>query len=237
MLTRQRLQMPPVLPPRTSSDLLLEKEPRLAGLLPEGESIVFTDISINDHVTDRTRMMVARRSNGSLYSVNWAERDRLQKAYFPLPGQRVLPPLMFEAKQLKTALDNKKICYILDRACVQFEPDDPIFIATRTTVFDYVIKHNLFDHLFGTRHLGPLALHALLNQRHQALVRFLVDHSLKATFGFIHLYKQITQMSWPDVTGKESLVKGFTKISMELDAELDANEKSLIRKVAMVIFN
>lgn len=223
-----------MLPARARSDVLIEEDPRLAGFLPTGESIVFTDVSINDHVTDRTRMMVARRSDGSLYSVNWEERDLLQKTYFPLPGQRLLTPLMFEPEHLKTMLAKKNFCYILDRACVQFEPDDPIFINTRSAVFDYVLQEGDIKHIYGTRHLGPLALHAILTLRYQPVLYFLMEHSLKATLGFLHLIQRITALSWKDILDQKVDSKEFEGISVDIDAKFTNEQEKNIKIAAEV---
>ncbi len=234
LLTRQRLQMPPVLPARTRSDVLLEKEPRLASIVPAGQSFVFTDVSINDDITDRTRMMVARRADGSLYSVNWEDRDRLQKIFFPLPGQRIRVPRMFEPAHLKGMLAKGQARYILDRACVQFEPDDPLFISTRSAVFDHVLAQGPLDDLFATRHLGPLALHAVLTQRYQPLMLFLRDRSPKAAFGLLCLLRELAGAGWEAVAGSPEAGQVLQGVSCELDAEWTAEERKAVLNATRV---
>ena len=53
-------------------------------------------------------------------------------------------------------LGPEKYVYVLDRNCVQFEPDHPLYIRTCNIVFDHVDVHGNYEDLVSTRHFGAL---------------------------------------------------------------------------------
>ncbi|VDP75530.1 unnamed protein product [Echinostoma caproni] len=172
--TSQRLQMPPVLAARNDNDTgrLISSDRGLQGLLPSNYRLVFTDISLGR--TRRNRLIVIREPNGDLRHASMAERDRINSVYFPLPGRRLRTPLMFSPEYLQGMLERRQFLYILDRACAQFEPDDPQYIRVCHAVYDAVNQlawtpiHTDLDELNPlrslrhTRHFGPMVLYMIL---------------------------------------------------------------------------
>ena len=58
---------------------------------------------------------------------------------------------MFEPSNLSEILGPKKYEYILDRCCVQFEPDHPLFIQTAEAVYSHIDENGNYDRLYSTR--------------------------------------------------------------------------------------
>ena len=52
-------------------------------------------------VHDRDRLMVAREPSGTLRHMTEEERERLNQIYFPKPGRRIKPPVLFEIENLE----------------------------------------------------------------------------------------------------------------------------------------
>lgn len=49
--------------------------------------------------------------------------------------------------------------FILDRACLQFEPDDPLYISTAEATYDAIDRKGHYDFLKSTRHFGPMVFY------------------------------------------------------------------------------
>lgn len=184
IFTEQRLQMPPVLNARKDvGDQVIAKDPKLQGILPNNSRLVFADI--DPRCPRSKRLIVVREPDGVLRHATASERDRVNQVYFPLPGRTLWTPKMFEEQYLQSLLDRGSFLYILDRACVQFEPDDPNFIRVCRRVYDHVdelswtpIHHTTYQYsnkpnpvnplqlLRHTRHYGPLALYLIAVRNH-----------------------------------------------------------------------
>lgn len=70
--------------------------------------------------------------------------------------QILLLILQFSSQDL---LDRKEYIFILDRACVQFEPDDPDYQEVTREVYEHINREKHFDILRSTRHFGPMVFH------------------------------------------------------------------------------
>jgi len=62
----------------------------------------------------------------------------MRQIYFPISGRELIMPKMFEEKYLEKILEKGDYEFILDRACIQFEPDDE----------DYIRVNNIFLFIF-----------------------------------------------------------------------------------------
>lgn len=62
-------------------------------------------------------------------------------------------------------LGPEKYVYVLDRNCVQFEPDHPIYIRTCSIVFEHLDTHGHYEVLQSTRHYGALLFHLAFEKR------------------------------------------------------------------------
>eukprot|EP00092_Neocalanus_flemingeri_P038724 GFUD01042166.1.p1 GENE.GFUD01042166.1~~GFUD01042166.1.p1 ORF type:complete len:345 (-),score=48.84 GFUD01042166.1:57-1049(-) len=209
----KKLAMPPVMEERTTATQVLEKDELLAGF--DTSKYVFTDISFG--ISERSRIIVVRETDGTLRTSNWDEQDRLNQTYFPREGRRHYVPTMFETDHLKEILEPSKYEYVLDRNCLQFEPDHPVYIRTCNTVFDHINEHRHFDSLHSTRHYGPMVFNFCWNKQLDELLAHLVwNDRLVEAVDAIKLYLKIhpdCKMNSTDLSSclNEDLVRSFAK--------------------------
>ncbi|XP_048512904.1 28S ribosomal protein S22, mitochondrial isoform X2 [Athalia rosae] len=98
-------------------------------------------------------------TDGILREADPKERHRLNQIYFPLEGREIDTPKLFDQDYLKDLLSREEYEFILDLACVQFEPNAAEYHEITKSVYDYVNSMKHFEHLRSTRHFGPLAFH------------------------------------------------------------------------------
>ncbi|ESP01116.1 hypothetical protein LOTGIDRAFT_95025, partial [Lottia gigantea] len=142
----------PFMEERKSIDVTLEENPQLEAF--DSSNLAFIDISAG--FINRDRFMTIREPSGKLRKVDWEERDRLNFVVNPIKGRLVHPPIIFEEKQLDEVLNDGKVIYVLDRAVVQYEPDDPEFIRVTHRAYEFINSERLFDVIRATRHFGTL---------------------------------------------------------------------------------
>ncbi|XP_060074123.1 small ribosomal subunit protein mS22-like [Ylistrum balloti] len=184
------LKMPPFMKEKDSTTKVLSKNPEIAPALTS--KYVFTDISLG--VGNRDRIIVIRDVDGTLRTANPEERIRANQIYYPKFGVSAVPPKMFEQSHLEYLLENglTDIVYILDRVCVQFEPDDKDFIRVTQTIYEYVKENRCFSKLGSTRFFGPMAFYFILKKDIQYLLVDMIQHDLLLdAVSLIHLYKYI----------------------------------------------
>ncbi|KAF6770769.1 hypothetical protein AHF37_10172 [Paragonimus kellicotti] len=174
--TNQRLQMPPVLAEHVETTVgggVISRDPKLQGLLPGNYKLVFTDISPGE--SSRDRLIVVREPDGVLRHATTSERNRMNTIYFPPSGRQLRVPMMFQGRYLQDMLDRGQYLYVLDRACNQFEPDDPQYLRVCHSVYEHINQRawtpihsedqepptNPLRSLRHTRHYGPLALYLI----------------------------------------------------------------------------
>lgn len=151
----EKLQMPPVVPVRKEIDYVFSNDVELQGY--DTSKYLFTDISFGK--TDRTRRIVVREPDGTLRKAKWDERNRANHIYFTHPGHCMKVPQMFQPECLKPILERGEYEFILDRACVQFEPDDPEYHRVVKTTYEHVDANQKYQSLRSTRHYGPLVFY------------------------------------------------------------------------------
>ena len=157
------LKMPPVVAEEHRPIELVSKDPGLMDF-DEGK-IVITDITFG--VNDRERTILVRHENGTLETADDETRSRMNQIYNPKEGRNLVVPQMFEPELLKIGLQNGNYEFILDRACVQFEPFESDYHRVTSQVYLKLNETNEFDRLRSTRHFGPmtffLAWHRLID--------------------------------------------------------------------------
>lgn len=116
---------------------------------------VITDITYGINDADRT--IVVRQLDGTLETADAQTRKRINQAYFPQPGRKILVPRMFEGEMLRKCLDRLDYEFVLDRMCVQFEPYEQEFHDISSQVFQHINDTKQFDILRSTRHFGPMS--------------------------------------------------------------------------------
>jgi len=158
---------------------LEEAEPEILANNPEIQGyddtdVVFTDISLG--ATDRTRLIVVREPNGILRRANRLERLRMNQFYYPIEGRLHYIPKMFEEEHLEEVLTRKEYIFVLDRACVQFEPDDPDYHRVTRRTFEVINENKDFDALRSNRYFGSLVFHLVINDCIDDLFLHFINH-------------------------------------------------------------
>lgn len=148
----EMLQMPPVIKVREPVNEILSNDPALIGF--EKCKLIFTDITFG--ISNRDRLIVIRHPDGTLAKADGDTRHRMNQVYFPEKGREICTPKMFENEQLKSLLERQEYEYVLDRACLQFEPDDPLYQKVTSLTYQHLNDTNNFEILRSTRHFGPL---------------------------------------------------------------------------------
>jgi len=169
----KRIQMPPVMEPRKPIKKEISYEPAIQGL--HDSKIVVVDISMN--VKDRDRKIVVREPDGTLREADWDERDRMQHIFYPRKGKEDLVPQMFQDEYLYALLHKHEFSFILDRACCQFEPDDPAYIDITEKTYDFIDKEKQYDLVHSTRHFGPLAFYLVTNKKLDNLLQHYITNN------------------------------------------------------------
>jgi len=230
---RTKLQMPPVLDQRSEIDVVLERDPAIKGY--DASPIVFTDITFGVH--DRDRIIVVREPDGTLREASWEQRDRANQIYFPTEERKLDVPAMFEPEKLKDILGPDRYEYILNRNCVQFEPDHPVYIRTAEAVYEDIAAHGHYDVLYSTRHYGPMVFYLVYNKKCDDLVVHYLRRknldgaaSVARLFGLIHEDSEVAgKLDMPALdlirlyTNSDSLKS--SKVHLTLEAALEAIEQ------------
>merc|ERR1712106_1309669 len=165
------LQMPPILKVRAPIQKVFAQDPALKGL--DTVKYVFTDITPN--VRDRDRLIAVRDPEGTLRSATWEERERINQIYNPQSGKKIGHPRMFLDENLKEVLSREKYEFILDRACVQYAPDDPDYQRVTSETYETIESRRSFDVLLSTRHYGPFCFYLAWNKKHDNLLIYLIQ--------------------------------------------------------------
>eukprot|EP00057_Strongylocentrotus_purpuratus_P011881 XP_011666355.1 PREDICTED: 28S ribosomal protein S22, mitochondrial [Strongylocentrotus purpuratus] len=171
---RMRLQMPPVLEERTPIDEVLEEDEGLAGL--DTANVVFTDITYG--LNDRKRFVVVREPSGRLRKATWEERDRIMQIYIPRERREVEVPPLFHDEQLPAVFANERHEFLLDAACVQFEPDAAGFLAVHQKAYEDLASTEMYDVLRSTRHFAGMAYYFSKHKRIDGLLTDMIQRDL-----------------------------------------------------------
>lgn len=223
---RKRLQMPPVVKTRGEINEVLSIDEALQGF--ETSKLVFTDISFG--ITDRDRLIVVRELDGTLRSAEWEERDRINFIYFPKRGKEIKPSDVFHGEYLKDLMNRCAYEYVLDRACIQYEPDDPEYKRVTEYVYENVNKTNNFNSLRSTRHFGPLVFYLAWNNKIDNLLCDLIESKeIDEAVTLIRLYHKL-QPEARSATTKYDSSDDPTELILHY-AELDSFKEPYIKKL------
>lgn len=205
---KERLKMPPLLQEREPIKKVLARNPELQGF--DNCTYLFTDIS--QGISDRNRVIVARDPDGILREASWEERQKMCQVYFPAFGREIHVPKMFEDQHLDDCLSQEAYEFVLDRACTQFEPDDPDYIRVTRKTYDHIDKTGKYADLRSTRHFGPMALHLVLSKQIDGLMfHFISKQEIASASDLVRLFHTVeTGASNPDVD-EIKLVEDYIK--------------------------
>lgn len=182
------LQMPPVLKEREPVDEVLSRDPAILGY--DTAKFIFTDITFG--MSDRKRVVVVREPDGTLRKASWEERERMNQIYNPRPGRKLHKPIMFEEEYLKDVLSQEKYEFILERACAQFDPDDPTYQRVCCMTYEAVDEKRKYDALHSTRHYGPMCFYLAWHKKmDNLLIKFVQEEKLPDCVSLIQLYHHI----------------------------------------------
>ncbi|XP_029637806.1 28S ribosomal protein S22, mitochondrial [Octopus sinensis] len=188
-LGKARLQMPPVMKAQKDlSDVVLSNDTCLDKL--NKKKLVFTDISLD--VSHKKRFIVVREPDGKLRHASVDERARLIQTYFPFEGRKILSPKMFQGEQLEKLLEKGSFQYILDKACIQFEPDHPDYIQITQRTYEFIRQVGAFDTLRSTRHFGPMVFYYIwYNKVDRLLMDMIERNQISDAADVVRLYNLI----------------------------------------------
>ncbi|RZF41048.1 hypothetical protein LSTR_LSTR002680 [Laodelphax striatellus] len=227
----EKLQMPPVLPPRKEIDEVISEDPNLAGF--ERSNIVFTDITFGK--SDVNRLIVIRETNGRLRKANWDERFRMNQVYFPAEGRKMNPPSLFKQENMLRLCEEQRYEFLLDLACIQFEPDDPEYLRITETVYDSIDEAQAYELLRSTRHYGPLMFHLVTNRSiDNVLVENLQTDRLEDAVWAISLY----HLLHPESKSKSTeLIPGEELQFIKSYIETDSKKRGLLEMSLQTYLN
>lgn len=85
--------------------------------------------------SNQDRHVVVREASGALREATWEERDRMMQVYFPSLGRKMWLPHMLTEEGLIPMLEEGRYRDILERVCLQCEPDssDHIRVSVLTS--------------------------------------------------------------------------------------------------------
>ncbi|XP_012270953.1 28S ribosomal protein S22, mitochondrial [Orussus abietinus] len=182
------LQMPPVVKQRKEINKILCKDVALQG--HDTAKYVFTDITFG--IKNSDRLIVIRETDGTLRYAKWDERSRVNQVYFPIKGKEFRMPKMFQQEHLEPVLLRKDYEFILDRACMQLDPDDPEYHKITTIVYDRISNEKDYDLLRSTRHYGPLIFYLVWNKKiSELLLENITTERIQDAVKLIQLYHVI----------------------------------------------
>ncbi|KAG5889646.1 hypothetical protein JTB14_028924 [Gonioctena quinquepunctata] len=219
--TEELLQIPPVVAVRRPMDKVLSRDPALKGL--EESKMVFTDITFG--VKDSERLIVVREPDGTLREAEWEMRNRMNQIYFPKKERSLKPARMFSGGYLESLLNRKEYEFILDRACVEFEPNDSDYHRVVSITYQHVNDNDGFDILRSTRHFGALTFFLVWHKSIDNLLLELIEtahvdeaNELLKLFSKVH---GLSLESGTEIRMIEDYIKKFSskKAALELGVQ------------------
>lgn len=109
-------------------------------------------------------------------------------------------------------MDQGEYEFILDRACAQFEPDDPEYIRVTRKTYNHIDENGSYSSLRSTRHFGPMALHLVLSKRIDSLLfNFITTKEIGAAVDLVRLFHSVESGSLPTETDEFKLIEVFLK--------------------------
>ncbi|CAF1657431.1 unnamed protein product [Adineta ricciae] len=236
---RAKLQMPPILTEAKENVEILEKDEMLGGFSTSKH--LFIDISLG--VPIRDRLIVARDVDGTLRTATLDEKRRMRQIYFPISGRELVMPKMFEEEQLEKILERRDYQLILDRACIQFEPDESEYIRVTHRTFEHIDKTNSYDVLRSTRHFGPMAFYYVWFKKVDRLMSDMLSRnlindavSLLQLYAIIHPDSKVGTYEFHD-TNPHRLIEAFIDDEARIPDLLSETFRQYIRKNQQAVSN
>lgn len=126
-------------------------------------------------------------------------------------------------------MDQGHFEFILDRACLQFEPDDPEYHRVTKEVYSYVNKLKKFDALRSTRHFGPLAFQlAWENNIDTLLLELIESENIEEAGQLVRLYHKLH----PDAKSGQEKIENDLHL-VKLYVELDSSDRYMLSGIIL----
>ena len=114
--------------------------------------------------------------------------------------------------------------FVLERACLQFEPNDPQFIDVCNTTYDHISDAKEFARLQSTRHFGPFSLYLAFKKKIDNLLNyFILNEAINEASDLCHLFyvihssdKQLLEDIDSQLIGSLDLVKVCINLNLSL---------------------
>ncbi|CAG9858820.1 unnamed protein product [Phyllotreta striolata] len=220
--SEELLQIPPVVSVRKPINRVLSEDPALQGL--EQSTMVFTDITFG--IRDSDRLIVVREPSGILKEAEWDVKNRMNQLYFPKEGRLLKPPKMFFGEYFESLLERKEYEFILDRACLQFEPNDPDYQRVTSITYQHVNDKGGFEMLRSTRHFGALVFFLAWHKNIDNLLLDLIETSyIEEGSKLLDLYSKLHDVNFKssnDLEKIEEYIKNFAKKKAGLELGVQA---------------
>lgn len=225
---KARMQMPPVMAANNREPAILARDEDIVGYTKF--RIMFVDISTG--FSNRNRLMSVREPDGILREPTDEERSRLNNILYPAKSKSIDPPKLFEEKNLARLLGQKQYKFVLDKACVQFEPDDPRYVEITNKVYNYINEKNDFNLLRSTRHFGPMSLSlAYSKQADNLILEMLSKNLIEDAAKLVKIYNTCHDLASPaddpidDLRILRHYVENHSSRKYNLDLALQSFEK------------
>ncbi len=106
---------------------------------------------------------------------------------------------------------------MLDRACAQFDPDDPEYISVTRKTYDFVDENSKYTSLRSTRHFGPMVLHLVLSKRiDNLLFHFINLKDIDAAANLVRLFHTVANDTSPTEVDEFQLIEVFPEMQFKL---------------------
>ncbi|RZB38932.1 28S ribosomal protein S22, mitochondrial [Asbolus verrucosus] len=221
------IQIPPVVSVRKPINRILSRDSALQGL--DTSNFVFTDVTFGVHNSER--IIVVRDTNGTLKEADWELRDRINQIYFPVKHRSIKIPKMFQESYFENVLNKREYVFILDRACLQFEPNDALYQKIISITYQHINDNNEFDVLRSTRHFGSFAFFLAWHKMIDNLLLDLIEtEHIDEANALIELYSQIHKVklqSDGNLRLLEEYIKNFSNKQGALELALQAYKNTV----------
>ncbi|CAD5113273.1 DgyrCDS2453 [Dimorphilus gyrociliatus] len=235
---QKTLQIPPVLDEKPDVNVILSKDEALAE--HDQFNYVFTDISYN--IPHEKRTVTVREKDGTLRLATNDEHKRMIQVYFPGEGRKHYMPNMFTEKHLERLLEEGEYEYILDRACVQFDPDETDYIRVTRRVYEYIADRSDFMKLYSTRHFGAAAFFLTVQKNIDSFIAVLINsnllHSAKSlidVYYMVHNQEQGLPKEWSNLSDEEAIMmfaKQEAKDGSRIELALQVYKENVEREMS-----
>lgn len=187
---------------------------------------IFTDITFG--VKDTERTIVVRRPDGTLENAGADARKRMNQIYFPHQGRSLRQPRLFEPAYLAACMAANEYEFILDRACVQYEPYEREFHRVTQLVYEHVNESKRFDVLRSTRHFGPMCFYLAWHGRIDDLLVDMIDRDYLQNA--VELIMLAQKLAGSVAAADEQMLQRFDAISVRRRTDLVDNSLMAIGK-------